>query len=306
MPELKPALAVLGPTGSGKSDLGLELASRFDGEVVNCDSVQLYRYLNIGTAKVPEAERQGIPHHLIDMIDPDELFTAGDYIRLARPVLRDIANRGRIPVIVGGTGFYYRALWMGLFQGPARNEKLRTRLESRGSIALHRLLNRLDPDAAKRIHANDRQKLIRALEVCVSTHQPITSLHGHGRDALEGFRVLALGLDPPADLLSSRIDIRCARMFEAGLVKEVEGILNMGFDPGSKALESIGYRQALLHLQSGLSLIEAVRLTQISTRQYAKRQRTWFRREQGLHSLRGFGNLKETVEEAKRLAQNFI
>jgi tRNA dimethylallyltransferase len=299
-----PLIAVVGPTGSGKSDLAIALAEAFGGEIVNCDSVQLYRYLDIGTAKVPAGDRRGIPHHLIDILEPNELFTAGDYIRLARPLLREIAARGRISIIAGGTGFYYRSLMHGLFEGPSRDEALRARLERRSTGALHRLLARFDPTASRRIHPNDRQKMIRALEVCVLARRPITTLHRHNRTPLEGFRVLAIGLDPPRDRLASHIDARCRRMFERGLVDEVRGILGMGFPMNAKALESIGYREALMHLRGEISMEQAVELTQASTRQYAKRQRTWFRREAGVQWLRSFGNQTETIETAKGLVRS--
>ena len=179
-----PAIVVVGPTGSGKSDLALSLAESVNGEIVNCDSVQLYRYMDIGTAKVPTDQRRGIPHHLIDVLNPDEVFTAGEYERIGRATMRDIATRRRVPVIVGGTGFYLRALLQGLFEGPSRNDTLRARLASRKPGSLHRLLTRFDPGAAARIHANDTNKLIRALEVRILTRQPITSLYDHNRNVM--------------------------------------------------------------------------------------------------------------------------
>jgi tRNA dimethylallyltransferase len=303
---LAPALVVAGPTGSGKSDLALDLAEVIGGEIVNCDSVQLYRYLNIGTAKTPVSLRRGIPHHLIDIIDPDVVFTAGEYERVARATLREIASRGRIPVIVGGTGFYLRALLHGLFEGPPRSPGIRERLSRRKPGSLHRLLTRFDPEAAARIHANDTNKLIRALEVRLLTRSPITSLFEVNRRPLEGFDVLQIGLDPPREKLSERIDTRCVRMFEAGLIEEVRSILAMGFRPDAKALESIGYRESLLHIAGEISSKEAVERTQAATRQYAKRQRTWFRREAGIQWLYDFGNQPQTVEIAKRLVSSAI
>jgi tRNA dimethylallyltransferase len=302
-----PLFAVVGPTGSGKSDLALELALAFEGEIVNCDSVQLYRFMNIGTAKMLPAARRGIPHHLLDILDPDEIFTAGDYIRLTRPLLKEIAARNRIPVVTGGTGFYFRSLMEGLFEGPSRDDELRARLMRRDSARLHKLLRRLDPAAASRIHANDTQKVIRAIEVCVLSRRPISAVHrAEHRAPLTGFQPLIIGLDPPRDLLASRIEQRCVRMFEMGLTGEVRGILEKGFSRASKALESIGYREAILHIGGAISYAEAIAQTQIATRQYAKRQRTWFRREAGVQWLRGFGNQRETIEKAKRLAEVFL
>ena len=299
-----PLIAVIGPTGSGKSDLALELAQTFGGEIVNCDSVQLYRYMNIGTAKVLPEERLGIPHHLLDFLDPDKVFTAGDYVRIARPLLREIAARKRTPIVTGGTGFYFRSLMSGLFMGPSRNDELRARLNRRDAARLHKLLRRLDRAAALRIHANDTQKVIRAIEVCVLSRRPITALHQEEHRApLTGFQPLIIGLDPPKDALAARIEERCARMFDIGLIDEVRGLLARGFDRTSKALESIGYREAILHIDGAIGYAEAIAQTQIATRQYAKRQRTWFRREAGVEWLEGFGNQTETIGNAKRLAE---
>jgi tRNA dimethylallyltransferase len=294
-------VVVAGPTGSGKSDLALNLAEFIGGEIVNCDSVQLYRYMNIGSAKTPANERRGVPHHLIDIVNPDEVFTAGDYMREGRDALRDISAGGKVPIVTGGTGFYLRALLDGLFAGPPRNDDLRARLSRRNSGSLHRLLRRLDPESARRIHANDTQKLIRALEVCILARAPITRLHSHSRVPLRGFDVVKIGLDPPREQLTERIHARCQRMFDAGLIEETQSILALGFPASSKALESIGYREALLHLSGDLSLPEAIAQTQIATRQYAKRQRTWFRREPEINWIYAFGNQSQTFHEAKRL-----
>ncbi len=292
-----PLIIVIGATGSGKSNLALTLAETFHGEIVNCDSLQLYRYLNIGTAKTPERERRGIPHHLFDILNPVEVFTAGAYSRAARAVLKDISSRGKLPIVTGGTGFYLRALLQGLSQGPERDNDLRGRL-ARRPASLHKLLNRFDPAAALRIHANDTKKLIRALEVCLLSRQPMSALHAQGREPLEGFRPLKLGLDPPRHQLVERLNLRCTHMFEAGLVDEVRQILARGYPKTSKALESIGYREALLHLEGALTLHEAIAATQTATRQYAKRQSTWFRREIDVTWLASFGNLDQTMQTA--------
>ncbi len=288
-----PLVAVVGPTGSGKSELALRIAAEFDGEIVNCDSLQVFRHFDVGTAKLTREEQRGIPHHLMDIVDPDELFTAGEYARLARQAVAAITGRGRLPVLAGGTGFYLRALVEGLFAGPARDQGLRNRLaarEARRTGSLHRILRRLDPRAAARIHANDVPKVMRALEVCLLTRRPVTDLFREGRDALSGYRVLKLGLQPDREELYRRLDLRCARMFEGGLVEEVRRILSMGFPASAKPFESHGYKQALQLIQGELSPRDALFYAQRNTRQYAKRQITWFRREAGLVWLRGFGS----------------
>jgi tRNA dimethylallyltransferase len=300
-----PLIIVLGPTGSGKSDLALAIAETFQGEIVNCDSLQLYRYLDIGTAKVPVSERRGIPHHLLDVINPDVVFTAGDYVRMARPVLDDIAGRGRIPVITGGTGFYLRALLNGLFTGPGRDDALREELASHPE-ELHAKLLRIDPEAAARIHPNDTKKLIRAVEVCLLARKPLTEMFLENTEPLTGFRYLKIGLDPPRELLNDKLNLRCEAMFDKGLVEEVRQILAMGFAASAKAFDAIGYREAILFLEDKLTRSEAIERARISTRQYAKRQRTWFRRELEVEWLPSFGIDTQTSELALRLTKNFV
>lgn len=301
----RPLIAVVGPTGSGKSDLGLALAEHVKGEIVNCDSLQIYRYLSIGTAKVPVAERRRIPHHLLDLIDPDQVFTAADYMEAGRGVLNDISSRGHLPVIVGGTGFYLRALLSGLSEVPRRDDKLRARLGRRPE-RLHRLLMRLDPPSAERIHPNDTQKLIRAIEICVLAGRSMTELFQKTGEPLVGFRILKIGLDPDRAALNAHLNARCIRMFEQGLVEEVRSVLAMGFAADAKAFESIGYHEAVEYIAGRMSKDEAIEHTQIGTRQYAKRQRTWFRREPGVVWIRGFGSDTQTIEQAIRLASEFI
>jgi tRNA dimethylallyltransferase len=289
---LNPLLVVVGPTGSGKSDLAIRLALEVGGEIVNCDSLQIYKGLDIGTAKVPEAERRGIPHHLIDLIEPTQIFTAGEYAEAARAVLREIAARNRIPVVVGGTGFYLRALLEGLFPGPARDTAVRGRLESRERArpgSLHRVLSRLDRVSAARIHANDKNKIIRALEVRLISGQPISAMFELGRDRLSGFHPMKLGLAPPRNLLHEKLNARTASIFARGLVEEVRALLAAGVPADAKAFESLGYKQAVLVVEGRMSVEEALSSTQIETRQYAKRQATWFRKEEGVHWLDGFG-----------------
>ena len=301
----RPLVAVAGPTGSGKSGLALVIAAAFGGEVVNCDSLQVYRYFDIGTAKLPLEERRGIAHHLIDVANPDELFTAGEYARLARIAIAEISDRGRLPVVAGGTGFYLRALLDGLFEGPVRDQTLRDRLavrEGRRPGSLHRLLRRFDPESAAKIHANDVPKVTRAVEVCLVTRRPVSQIYREGRDALRGYRTLKIGLWPDRDALYERLDVRCAAMFESGLMDEVERILGMGYPAASKPFESHGYKQAIQRLNGELTPKEAVFYAQRNTRNYAKRQMTWFRKEADMEWLKGFGDAAEpeALERVRR------
>ncbi len=304
-----PLVAVAGPTGSGKSDLALLLAEKFDGEIVNCDSLQVYRHFDIGTAKLPLGERRGIPHHLIDILEPDQLFTAGEYARLAREAIAEISARGRLPILAGGTGFYLRALLEGLFDGPVRDQPLRDRLsarEARRPGSLHRLLKRFDSAAAGKIHANDTPKVTRALEIRLLTRQPVSRLFEQGRDALRGYRTLKLGLLPDREALNPWLDGRCAWMFEHGLVEEVRGILALGFSPGCKPFESHGYKQAMQLIQGELSARDAVFYAQRNTRHYAKRQITWFRREREMEWLKGFGDAEHIRAAAVASVAKFL
>jgi len=297
------AVLLLGPTGSGKTALSLALAERFNGEIISCDSVAVYRGMDLGTAKPTPEERARIPHHLIDVADPDQPFTAGDYSRLARAAMREIADRGKLPIVTGGTGLYLRALIEGLFAGPARQEDLRKRLRSgagrHGSAWLHRLLNRLDPASAERIHANDTHKLIRAVEVCLAARQPMSQVLG--RDPLTGFRLLRIGLNPLRAELYDRLNQRCAGMFAQGLLQETRTLLAC-YGP-VKALDSLGYRQALSVLLKGVSEKTAIAEAQQGHRNYAKRQLTWFRREPDVHWIEAFGDDPETQRIASELVQ---
>jgi tRNA dimethylallyltransferase len=287
-------LVVAGPTGSGKSELALRLAEEFSGEIVGCDSVQIYRHFNIGSAKLTENERRGIPHHLIDICDPETLFTAGEYAQRGRRTLKAIASRGHIPVVVGGTGFYLRALIDGLFPGPLRDEALRERLTRREELrpgSLHRLLRRVDPASAKRIHINDVNKTMRALEVTLVKREPMSEQFQKGRDALTGFRIHKIGLNPPVAELYPRLEQRVLRMFETGLVEEIRHIVEtLGVPAQAKPFESLGYRQALAFVEGRMSREESISSTQMETRRYAKRQMTWFRREPEIRWYFGFGN----------------
>jgi tRNA dimethylallyltransferase len=300
---------LLGPTASGKTALSLSLAERFNGEIVSCDSVAVYRGMELGTAKPSLEERARAPHHLIDVAEPDEPFTAGEYARQARAALAGIAARGKAPIVTGGTGLYLRALTEGLFAGPARQEELRARLRSkaqkRGSAWLHRALARLDPATAERIHANDEPKLIRAIEVCLAAGSPLsTLLRSEGKNPLTGFRLLRVGLDPPRAELYGRINARCAAMFAAGLVDETRGLLAQYGEV--KALDSLGYKQARGVLDGSLSEEAAVAAAQQGHRNYAKRQRTWFRREPEVRWIAGFGDEAETVRAAAELVNSAL
>lgn len=351
-----PLVVIVGPTASGKSALGMALARELGGsarggcppdadlpradvpgaEVLACDSTQVYRYFDIGTGKVGARERGGIPHHLIDLLEPEELFTAGDYQRRARAVLGEVRARGRLPIVTAGTGLYLRALLEGLSQLPARSPELRARLQERAEDParrgyLHRLLARVDPDSARAIAARDTPKLVRALEVCFSApggRRPRTELFAQGRERLEGYAVVKVGLMPPRAELYARIEERVERMLDAGWLEETRRLverfplplcgteasgggprLRRGFggrargkEPfgqaqgkrgglvRAKPFEFLGYRQLAAHLGGGLSLKEAIKQIKHETRQFAKRQITWFRKEPGVRWFEGFGD----------------
>jgi tRNA dimethylallyltransferase len=289
-----PLLVIVGPTAAGKSALALALAERLDGEIINCDSVQVYRGFSVGTGKTPQEERRGIPHHLLDTVEPAQVFTAGDYRREAGRVLTEVRARGKWPIIVGGTGLYLRALLLGLFEGPSRSEELRARLsasaERRGREFLHRLLRRLDRKAAARIHPRDTPKIIRAVEVHLLARQPMSAMLERGRVGLQGFRVFKVGLCPERKQLAQRINARAERMFAAGLLEETRALLERSDAARIKPLGALGYRQACAALGGDLSLEDAVRETQAATRRYARRQMTWFRREADITWFAGFGD----------------
>jgi tRNA dimethylallyltransferase len=304
-------VVILGPTASGKTALSLHVAERMQGEVVSCDSVAVYREFEIGTAKPSKEERRRIPHHLIDIAGPKELVTAGDYARLARQAIADIAARGHLPIVVGGSGLYLRALLEGLFAGPPRSEELRIRLRERaaerGTDYLHKLLHRIDPAAAQTIHANDVPKVVRALEVSISSRAPMTGLWQQGRDALQGYRILRVGLNPDRAALYARINQRAREMFSAGLLDETRMLIDR-YGSSVWPLNSLGYKQAMQHLRGELSLEQAIAAAQQGHRNYAKRQMTWFRREPGVHWIAEFGFeaavQKEVVELIKARTQD--
>ncbi len=295
-----PLLVIVGPTATGKSALAVFLAERWNGEIVNCDSMQLFRGFNIGTGKLSLNQRRGIPHHLLDCVEPGQIFTAGDYAREASRALASIRERSKLPILVGGTGLYLRALLVGLFEGPGRSETLRARLrkvaDRRGREFLHRMLRRLDPQTAARIQRRDTQKIMRAIEVCLLARRPLSSLLANGRVGLQGFRALKIGLNPGRTELDRRINTRVESMFSAGLMDEARTLFE---SKNSSSLEemprqgpysSLGYPQAMAAVRGKIGREEAVRETQTATRRYAKRQRTWFRREPGVTWFAGFGD----------------
>jgi tRNA dimethylallyltransferase len=303
-------ILILGPTGSGKTALSLALARDFQGEIVSCDSVAVYRGMDLGSAKPSLTERAEIPHHLIDVTTPNHPFTAGDYSRQARAALREIAQRGHLAIVTGGTGLYLRALTLGLFAGPARQHQLRDRLtrslQRHSPDWLHRILTRLDPASAARIHPNDIPKLIRALEVRFATGQPLSTKLDAGpeiaRDPLTGFRLLRIGLNPPRQQLYNRINQRAAAMFEAGLIEETRTLLaRYG---RVKALDALGYRQALAAIDG--TLTEAVAQAQQGHRNYAKRQLTWFRKEPSVQWIETFGDRQEAFSFASDCVRQAI
>ena len=301
-------VAILGPTASGKTALSLALAEKFGGEIVNCDSVAMYRAFDIGTAKPTATERARAPHHLFDVLDPTQDMTAGEYARQARQVLAGISLRRHLPIVVGGTGLYLRALLEGLFPGPQRSEGLRDRLRQaaakRGSNHLHRILGRLDRAAAEKIHANDAPKLIRAIEVCLSSRkagsrQKMTDLWQQGRDPLQGFRIVRLGLDPERAALYDRINQRASQMFATGLIEETKSLLEK-YGNAARPLTSLGYKQAAQFLRGELTREQAIQAAQQAHRNYAKRQITWFRREPEVNWLKGFGDDARIQGEASK------
>jgi tRNA dimethylallyltransferase len=306
-----PLVAIVGPTASGKSDLALFLAEEFSGEIVNYDSLQIFRYLDVGTAKPTPEEQARIAHHLIDIREPTEIFTAGDYQREARRVLDDIRSRNRLPILVGGTGLYLRAVIDGLFDGPARSKYWRNRLEMiaarKGREHLHRLLKRLDTTAAARIAERDKPKIIRALEVRLETGKSLSDhLRERGRQPITGFKVHTVGLNPPREELYRRIDERVGRMMRAGLVEEVRRLLEKGIPPSAKPFEAIGYRHVIADIDSCIPQEDTIRIIQRDTRRYAKRQMTWFRKQSEVVWFDGPGDSQEIKKEVHHFLKPLV
>jgi len=299
-------VVIVGPTGSGKTALSIELATRFAGEIVNCDSVAIFREFSIGTAKPTAQERSRAVHHLFDVFEPTAHTTAGQYARMARSAIQEIRLRGALPIVVGGTGLYLRALLEGLFPGPERSEELRLRLRRRsgekGSQHLYRILARLDWTMAQRIHANDIPKLIRAIEVCLRTRRPMSEQWNLGRDTLRGFRILRIGLNPNRAELYERINRRVEKMFATGLIEETRELLT-SYGPRAYPFASIGYKQVLAFLDGDFDQESAIAAVQQAHRNYAKRQMTWFRREPDVVWIEGFGDNAPVQQQAMSLIE---
>ena len=298
---MKPLIAVLGPTATGKSALGIAIAERFNGEIINCDSTAVYRGFDIGTDKVPGDERRGIPHHLIDIVDPTDDYTAAQFAKDAAAVVNDIHARGKLPVLVGGTGFYYRALTRGLFPGPGKDADLRRRLdriaELKGVEKLHHMVARIDPESAARIQPRDRKRLVRALEVYFQTGKPLTA---HFEDTVsplgKDVQIGAVALRMPAAWLADRLAARVAAQFESGLLDEIRALLASGVPPDARPFGGLVYRQALEHLRGVRDEAATRQLIAQENRRYARRQLIWFRKEPNLLWFDGPGTNAEVQD----------
>ncbi len=297
-----PLLVIVGPTASGKSTLGVWLAERLNGEVIACDSTQLHRGFDIGTAKPTIEDRRGVPHHLLDVLDGRDESTAGGYRERAIAVLKDLRRRKKLPVLTVGTGLYLRALLEGLADVPQRSEALRERLwagvAAHGQGHLHRILRRLDGESADKIAPADEQKLVRAVEVCLLTKKPLSEVHRSGRKPLEGWRAIKIGLMPGREALYERVHARTEAMLARGWLEEVGGLMESGVPENAKAFDFIGYGELRNVLRGEMRLEEARAAIQQATRRYAKRQMTWFRREKAVRWLAGFGDDAKIQEQA--------
>lgn len=297
-------VAIVGPTATGKSALGIALAKRFDGEVVACDSTAVYRGFDIGTDKVPLEQQEGIPHHMVDVADPTEEYSAARYAREAASVIRDITRRGKLPILVGGTGLYYRALTRGFFPGPSRDTALRARLERvadrRGTEYLHRWLGRVDPGSAERIQPRDRKRLVRGLEVYLLTGRPLTAHFAETESPLPEYRILAFALRIPPEATAERVARRVDAQFESGLLHEIRGLLEAGLPQTAHPFTGLVYRQALEHLNGIRGERETRELIVRENRKYSRRQLIWFRKEPNLQWIYAAGERPETEEEVAR------
>ena len=298
-------VAIVGPTATGKSALAIALAHRFNGEIVSCDSTAVYRRFDIGTDKVPWAARQGVPHHLIDVADPTEEFSAARYARDASAVIRAITARGHLPIVVGGTGLYYRALTRGFFPGPARDPATRSRLERiadrKGVERLHALVRRVDPGSAERIHARDRKRLVRALEVFVLTRRPLTAHFAETQAPLPDYEVVAFALQIPPELTAARVAARVDAQFDQGLLEEIRGILASGIPETAHPFTGLVYRQALEYLHGVRDERATRELITRENRKYSRRQLIWFRKEPNLQWIHAAGEIESTREEVARI-----
>jgi tRNA dimethylallyltransferase len=307
MSDIPRLVVILGPTASGKSTLGITLAERLGGEILVCDSTQVYRHFDIGTAKVPFAERRGIPHHLMDLVEPQEIFTAGEYRRRALEVLEDVRRRKKLSILTAGTGLYLRALLQGLSDAPERSDELRDRLREKskkhGPEYLHRVLARLDHEAANRIAPRDTPKIIRAIEMRILTGKPVGEIHRQGRRGLEGYEIRKIGLQPDRAQLYARIDARVRAMIDVGWVDEVRALIRMAVPVNTKPFQFIGYSELRQHIEGNLNENSAIQQIQQATRQFAKRQFTWFRREADVHWVPGFGEAPDVIASALKIAQ---
>ena len=302
---LRRLVAIVGPTATGKSALGIALAHRFDGEIVSCDSTAVYRGFDIGTDKVPPAEQQGIRHHMVDVADPTEEYSAARYAREAAAIVRDVTSRGRLPILVGGTGFYYRALTRGLFEGPSRDERLRRRLERvagrRGPASLHRWLAQVDPASAERINAADVKRVVRALEVWILTGRPLTEHFAGTVSPLPEYDVTAFALQIAAEETADRVARRVDKQFEAGLLDEIRGLLARGVPETALPFTGLVYRQALEFLHGVRGEAETRELIVRENRKYSRRQLIWFRKEPNLRWIHAPGERQDTQDTVSRL-----
>jgi tRNA dimethylallyltransferase len=298
-------VAILGPTATGKSALGIALAHRFDGEVISCDSTAVYRGFDIGTDKVPAATRRNVPHHMIDVADPTEEYSAARYAREAAAAVRDVTSRGRLPILVGGTGLYYRALTRGFFPGPARDAPLRARLERiadrKGVERLHALLSRVDVGSAARIQSRDRKRLVRALEVYFLTGRPMTAHFADTQSPLPEYDVTALALQIPAEATAARVAARVDAQFRTGLLNEIRALLASGIPENAHPFTGLVYRQALEHLHGVRDEAATRELIIRENRKYSRRQLIWFRKEPNLQWIHAAGEREETQEEVARV-----